>query len=159
MKYQLIDKDEFTVVGMPVKVSLTDPEYQAKIMDLWKEFIPRVDEIKKRKSRFFYGLCNVSEGIKGDDCSFEHMAAVEVASTVKPPKSMKIQKVPKAKFFVVTHKGSLDKLGETYAAIEKEIKKKEFKEDRSKIFFELYDERYKENSDDSEIDIYSLIMD
>jgi len=157
MDHKIVEKEEFLVVGMPVKVSLKDPGYQKKIMDLWKSFIPRVDEIKKRKNELFFGLCNISEGIEGDECSFENIAGVEVESTDDIPEGMKTQKVPAAKYFVVTHKGRVENVGETYCEVEKEMKKLNLKEDRSKIFFELYDERFKEDSDDSEFDLYSAL--
>ncbi|MFC1769408.1 GyrI-like domain-containing protein [Nanoarchaeota archaeon] len=157
MEHKIVEKDEFLVIGMPVKVSLKDPGYQKKIMDLWKGFIPRAGEIKNRKGECFYGLCNISEGIPGDECSFETIAGVEVESGEDVPEGMKFQKVPAAKYFVVTHKGRVEKLGETYCAIEKELKKLGLEEDRSKIFFEFYDERFKEDSDDSEFDLYSAL--
>ncbi|MCP3684845.1 MAG: AraC family transcriptional regulator [bacterium] len=157
MEHKIVEKEEFLVVGMPVKVSLKDPGYQKKIMDLWKGLMPRVAEIKNRKTELFYGLCNISEGIEGDECSFETIAGVEVNSADEIPEGMKAQKVPAAKYFVVTHKGRVEKLGETYCEIEKEMKKLNLKEDRSKIFFELYDERFKEDSDDSAFDIYSAL--
>lgn len=157
MEHKIIEKDEFLVIGMPVKISLKDPGYQKKIMGLWKAFMPRVKEIKNRKNELLYGTCNISEGIEGDECSFEHIAGVEVESAEDIPEGMKAQKVPAAKYFVVTHKGRAEEIGKTYCAIEEEIKKLSLKEDRNKIFFELYDERFRENSDDSEFDIYSAL--
>ncbi len=154
MEHKIVEKEEFTVVGLPVKVSLKDSGYQEKIMHLWQAFISRADEIKYRKDELFYGLCNISKGIEGDDCSFETVAGVEVEKG-EAPEGMIVQKVPAAKYFVVTHKGRVEKLGETYFAIEQEMKSLNLKEDRKKIFFELYDERFKEGSEDSEIDIYS----
>jgi AraC family transcriptional regulator len=159
LEHKIVEREEFLVVGMPVKISLRDPGYKQKLMDLWNEFMPRVQEIKNRKNELFYGLCNISEGIEGDECSFEHMSCIEVESADEVPEGMKSQKVPAAKYFVVTHKGSLDKLGETYGAIEQEMKKLGLEEDRSKMFFELYDHRFKKDSDDSELDIYSALKD
>ncbi|MBN2454664.1 effector binding domain-containing protein, partial [Candidatus Woesearchaeota archaeon] len=141
----------------PVKVSLKEPGYQKKIMGSWQALMPRVAEIKNRKGSLFYGVCNIAEGIEGDDCSFENIAGVEVRSAEGIPEGMKAQKVPAAKYFVVTHKGRVEKIGETYCEVEKDLKKLGLEEDRSKMFFELYDERFKENSDDSEFDIYSAI--
>lgn len=157
MEHKIIEKKEFTVVGMPVKVSLKDPEYQKKIMNTWKEFMTRFNEIKNRKGELFFGICNISEGIEGDECSFEHIASVEVSSTEEIPEGMKAQVVPAAKYFVVTHKGRVETVGQTYMAIEKDLKDLNLEEDRSKIFFELYDERFKEDSDASEYDIYSAL--
>ena len=83
------------------------------------------------------------------------MACVEVENTDNLPETMKSQVVPAAKYFVVTHKGKVETLGETYCAIEKEMKALNLEEDKTKIWLEIYDERFKENSDDSEFDIYS----
>ena len=114
-------------------------------------------EIKNKKTELCYGLCNISNGIEGDPCLFEHIAGVEVESADEIPDGMKSQVVPAAKYFVVTHKGRVETVGQTYCAIEAELKKLGLEEDRSKIFFELYDERFKENSDDSEYDTYSAL--
>jgi len=157
MEHKIIDKEEFLVVGLPVKISLKDKEYQKKIKAAWEEFIPRVEEIKNRKNELFYGVCNISKGIEGDECSFEHICGVEVSSAEDIPEGMISQAVPEAKYYVVTHKGKMETIGNTYYALEKEFKKEGIEEDRSKIFFELYDERFKENSDESEVDIYSPI--
>ena len=157
MEHKIVEKEEFMVVGIPVKVSLKEEGYQKKIKDSWYALIPRVKEIKNRKGELFFGTCNIAEGISGDECSFESIAGVEVTSTDDVPEGMKAQKVPAAKFFVVTHKGRVEKVGETWYAIEKEMKKLKLEEDRSKIFFELYDERFKEDSDDSAFDLYSAL--
>lgn len=157
MEHKILERGEFLIVGMPVKVSLKDEGYQKKIMDLWMSFMPRVGEITNRKNELFYGVCNISGGIPDDECSFEHIAGVEVESADDVPEGMKAQTVPAAKYFVVTHKGRLENLGETYCAIEEELKKLNLEEDRTKMFFELYDERFKEDSDESELDIYSAI--
>lgn len=157
MEHKIIEKDEFLVVGLPIKISLMDKGYQNKIKETWKSFMLRASEIKNRKDERFYGTCNISEGIPGDECSFEHTAGVEVSSVDDIPEGMKATKVPAAKYFMVTHKGKLDKIGETYYAIEQKLKKLKLEEDRSKMFFELYDDRFKEDSDESELDIYSAI--
>ncbi|MFH1439662.1 MAG: GyrI-like domain-containing protein [Candidatus Woesearchaeota archaeon] len=155
MEHKIVEKEEFVVVGMPVKVSLKEEGYKKNITDLWKKFIPKAWEIKTRKSGLFFGICNALEGIEGDECSFEYMACVEVDNINNLPNEMKSQVVPKAKYFVVTHKGKLENLGKTYCELEKEMKALNFEEDKTKIWLEIYDERFKENSDDSEFDIYS----
>ena len=157
MDHKIVEKDEFFVIGMPIKVSLKEPNYPARLKDSWNAFVPRLQEIKNRSGDLFYGLCNVAEGIEGDDCSFEHISGVEVKDDGFVPEGMKLQKVPAAKYFVVTHKGNISKVGETYCALEEEFKKLNLVEDKSKIFFELYDDRFHEDSDDSEHDIYTAL--
>ncbi|MFH1770627.1 MAG: GyrI-like domain-containing protein [archaeon] len=155
MDYKIVEKDEFLVVGIPVKVSLNDEGYQKKIMQTWMDIMPRVDEIKNRSSELFFGICDTSCGIERDECSFESIAAVEVSKIEDVPEGMTSKKVPAAKYFVATHKGRVEKLGQTWGAIEQEMKTQDLKEDRAKIFFELYDERFKMDSDESEIDLYT----
>jgi len=157
MEHKIIEKDEFKAIGLPVVVSLKDKGYKDKIKKIWMDFIPRVDEIKNRKGTEFYGLCSMADGIPGDECSFENIAAVEVEDDSDVPKGMKFQIVPASKYFVVTHKGRADTVGETWNAVMEEMKKLGIKEDPGKIFFELYDDRYKDGSDDSEVDLYSAI--
>jgi len=157
MEHKIIEKDEFRVIGIPVVVTMNDPGYKEKIKDIWTKFIPRLEEIKNRLGSDFYGTCNMSKGIPKDDCSFETIAGVKVAADFEVPEGMKSQVVPKAKYFVVTHKGRADQVGDTWQAVMDEMKKLNMIEDTDKIFFELYDERFKEDSDESEIDLYSPI--
>jgi len=159
MQHKIIDKDEFKAIGLPVVVSLKDKGYKDKIKKIWMDFIPRVEEIKNRKGTEFYGLCNVANGIPGDECSFETTAGVEVPDDSEIPEGMKFQIVPASKYFVVTHKGNVSKVGETWHAVTEELKKLGIKEDTEKISFELYDDRFKEGSDDSQCDLYSAIKD
>lgn len=155
MEHDIIEKEGFKVVGIPVVVSLNDPDYQEKIMDLWIEFIPRADEIDERKDARFYGLCNTSGKDKDDEYSFEYIAGVEVKKDKNIPDGMKLLDVPSEKYFMVTHRGNLNSLGKTYDAIKKEMKKLELKEGKDKISLELYDNRFKEDSEESEFDIYT----
>lgn len=150
-----VEKEGFIVIGLPIKVSLKDPEYQKKIMDSWKDFMKRAYEIKNRTGPEFYGICDVNEGIEGDECSFQNVASVAVSSEESVPEGMIIKKIPKHKYAVCTHKGKITEIGKTYAKMEQELKGKE---DRQGIFFELYDERFKDGGKDSEVDIYAPLL-
>ena len=54
MEHKIIEKPAFNVIGKPIKVSLKDQGYQKQIMQLWQEFMTRVNEIQipiKRKEK------------------------------------------------------------------------------------------------------------
>ena len=154
MEPKSVEREEFTVVGIPVKVSLSDKGYKEKIKAVWGQLMLKLSEIKNRKGEEFYGPCNVSKGIEGDPCSFETLAAVAVKSAEDVPEGMVAWKVPARKYLVWTHEGKPDDVGKTYKVIEEWFKKSDLTEEKEGVWFELYDERYKENSEESKNDIY-----
>ena len=86
------------------------------------------------------------------------MAALMVNSTDDIPEGMTYKNIPAHKYAKFTHKGKLDKLGETYNYIYQNwLPKSEYKHDGKAIELEWYDNRFKVDSDESEFDIYISI--
>jgi predicted transcriptional regulator YdeE len=140
------EKDEFKVVGLDCRTSVQ--ECGKVLPALWQDFMKRADEVKNKKDdKVHYGMCFAKK-----DCNFRYIACSEVSEFEKIPKGMKKEIIPAQKYAVFTHKGKIDKLGETYSKIMEEVKESGLKQD--KIWFELYDNRYIPDSDKSEFDIW-----
>lgn len=147
---KIVYKDSFTAVGMECITTQDDNNINFTIPKLWSSFNPRAGEIKDRRGGAL-GLC-ISEGF--DDCHFSYMACCEVNRVESIPEGMIARTVPACKYLVFTHKGSVDKLGETYDFIYGRYLPNSSYEVQAMIDFELYDERFKPDSPDSEMDIY-----
>ncbi|MBL6991135.1 MAG: AraC family transcriptional regulator [Bacteriovoracaceae bacterium] len=146
-------KDEFLVVGM-------EEEYTHKtscnIPQLWDQFVPLIDKIPNRKGQHYFGVC---EGNPKDinDENFMYMACVEVDNLDEVPQGLIEKVIPKSEYAVFTHKGSLDKLGETTNYIWGSwLPKCGYK--YGAIDFELYDERFNPETMDGELDIWVPIL-
>lgn len=144
-------KKSFKVVG--IEVETTVQECMSKdnpCPKLWEDFMKRYKEIKNTVGGTMYGLC-----IATGECSFKYVACMEVRNFSSVPKGMVKHDVPAGKYYVHEHKGTLDKLGEAYGMLTEKFKKEGIKE--TGIWFELYDERFKLDSDDSIMEIWCAI--
>jgi AraC family transcriptional regulator len=152
MKNRYEKKDSFKVVGLEKETTVQASIKGTAGLDLlWKEFIKRIKEIKnKAGERIDYGVC-----ITTGECRFKYIACVEVTDFKDIPKGMVQYEVPKSKYYVVEHKGKLDRLSETYYNLTELFRKKHIKE--TGIWLEQYDGRFKQDSDDSIMEIWSAI--
>lgn len=116
---------------------------------IWSTLMSKYNEIENAiNPQKMYG---VSFTINEQECSFRYIACVEVGSSDESMAGFEKVEVPSANYFIFTHKGSLDTLGGTYGQIMEELKKVGKIQDN--FWIELYDERYKANSSESEFDI------
>ncbi len=142
------NRDEFKIIGLQIETSVQECKNDNKMPALWEEFIKRVPEISNRVGENFYGV-----SFKTGECEFRCIAAVEVSSLDELPEGMVGEIVPASKYLAFEHKGKLDKLNDTYGQIaEKEMPASGMKE--KDVWLEVYDERFKLDSDDSIIEIW-----
>lgn len=150
MEPKFVMRDEFKVIGM---------EYIGKgengeLPQLWTNFIPRMAEIKNITSpNIAYGVC----GSLNEDGSFSYVAGMEVSELNNIPEGMVGLTIPAAKYAVFTQKGSLESLHSIYDYIYKTWLPNSGIELAESPMFELYDERFDNFSEKSEIDIYVAI--
>jgi len=140
---------ELKVIGLEITTTVQECATNNPHPKLWRDFMKRVDEIKNRVGTNFYGICIETSK---QECNFTSMACVEVEDLSSIPEGMVSKTVPASKYAIWTHKGKLDNLTDTY----KELYEKTIPESGLKpktIWLELYDERYKHDSEDSEFDI------
>jgi AraC family transcriptional regulator len=145
------ERENIKIVGIECHTTVEECMKDNKMPKLWKKFMATEKKIKNRVDGRYYGMC-IAEG----ECGFRYIAGVEVKDFNKIPKGFVKFEAPKSKYAVFTHKGNLDKLNETYGRIyEKDMPASKLKQ--KNIWFELYDERYKHDSDNSEFDIYCSV--
>jgi predicted transcriptional regulator YdeE len=145
------NKEEFSVIGLEVETTVQETQSEKnKLPKLWQDFMQRIEELKNLTPGVHYGLC-ITKG----DCFFKYIACSAVDDKEDIPVDMVKHKVPKAMYAIAIHKGKLDKLGETYGKMEQDLKDKGLKENGT--WLEVYDKRYKENSDDSEFEIWAAL--
>lgn len=109
MQPQIITLPAFKAVGY----SYIGSNSNGEISQMWDQFLPRINELKRNDAHTTYGLClmnnpNANEG------EFEYVASVEVADAENLPEGMVYREVPAYKYAVFTHHGKLDNLRDTY---------------------------------------------
>lgn len=150
MEPKIIEKNKFMVVGMKYYGSNNNNE----IPELWKRFRPRMDEIKNAvNGNVAMGVCEFVDNLT-DESKFTYFACLEVSSLEDIPRGMEGFTVEKNKYAVFTHKGSVDRLGDTYEYIYGSWLPKSEYEPAKSHDFEYYDERFNPGDENSELDIY-----
>jgi len=150
MEPKIIEKNKFMVVGMKYYGSNNNNE----IPELWKRFRPRMDEIKNAANgNVAMGVCEFVDNLT-DESKFTYFACLEVSSLEDIPRGMEGFTVEKNKYAVFTHKGSVDRLGDTYEYIYGSWLPKSEYEPAKSHDFEYYDERFNPGDENSELDIY-----
>jgi AraC family transcriptional regulator len=147
---KIVELDEMTVVGLQ---SLSTHS-QNLVPSLWERFVPRGEEIKDVVDPDVWLGVSFDIVHKDDDTEFFHIVGRKVSSVKDIPEGMSYRRIPAHKYAVFTHKGTLDRLGETYRYIYNIwLPESEHEYDYSHEL-EWYDERFKMNAEDSELDIY-----
>jgi AraC family transcriptional regulator len=151
MEPKIVTKDEFNVVGMRYYGENKNNE----ISQLWDQFIPRIHEIKDPVTReITFGVCYPVED-QTENGEFEYIAAVEVHDFDEIPEGMVGRTVPTQKYAVFTHKGLVEKIGDTYKCIYGMWQPKSGYDLVKAPDFEYYNERFDpDNQEESELDIY-----
>lgn len=129
-----------------------------EIGQLWDRFNARESEVKNVKSGRAFGLCMAShpDVSKKDGQTFVYMAGLPVSKVESIPTGMTTCEIPKGKYAVFTHKGSLDMLPHTVNYIWGTWMPKnvEAYQHKDALDFELYDERFSPETRSGEFDIY-----
>lgn len=149
MEPKIIQKEEFHVIGMEYYGDNKNGEIPA----MWGEFINRIQEIPNRVNLNTYGVCSPIEKMT-DESKFFYIAGVEVTCIDQIPEGMVAKTVPAAQYAVFTHKGSPDKLGQTYEYIMGTWLPNSGYKPMMSPDFEFYDHRFKPDSENSEMFIY-----
>ncbi len=152
---------EKKVIGMGTKfISALSPDNnnQVLIPALWQKYVPRRNEIQFAMGPEDIGVCLNPKGEKShpDECFY--MACAEVKKIEKIPEGMISMTLPEGEFAVFTHKGRVEKLGMTMKYIFGSWLPKSGKKLRDAPDLEIYDQRFKPDSEDSELDIYIPIQ-
>jgi AraC family transcriptional regulator len=151
MEYKQIESKTLKIVGIGVNTSVQNAPKDC--MPIWMEFTKRLGEVKNLVNpQVMYG---VAFTISQQDCTFRYTAGIEVSEFGEIKEGLEQIEVPASNYLIFTHKGKLNTLGQTYNEITEEIKKLE--KEQKEFWIEYYDERYKNDSDDSEFDIWIAV--
>ena len=85
----------------------------AGIPELWEKFIPEIGNIPGQKDEVTYGICCNPDGKGG----FEYIAGVEISKLDDLPERYRWVEVQPQQYAVFEHKGSLDRLPQTFQYI------------------------------------------
>lgn len=145
-----VDKDRFFVVGYSDYGAFFDT---GDIPRLWDRFVPAMNNIPNRiNPTVSYGVeFYHSDFLKTR--SWNYMAAVEVSSLDDIPISMVGKVIPARRYAVFTHRGTPDGLPHLFQAIYSEWMPTSGYAPDGHFDLELYDERFRGDTADSEVDI------
>jgi AraC family transcriptional regulator len=158
MKPQFVTKPEIKVVGMEAKfISILSPDKNnfTVIPALWGSYIPRSKEIGSRKGRFDVGVCmpvDEKERSHPEECLY--LAGAEVDDFSRVPEGMVKRVLPAGRYAIFTHRGKLEGLEHTMSYIYGSWLPTSGETLREAPDLEIYDERFKLDSDDSEVELW-----
>lgn len=150
---EIKEKPEFKVVGKEIETTVQECMTNNPHPKLWTDFMQHLSKIQNRVGNIFYG---VSKEISKKDCNFTSMACVEVSDLGNIPEGLVGKTVPSSKYAVFEHKGKVEDLTKTYQRLyEKDLPASGLKQ--KDIWLEVYDDRFKENSEDSVMEIWVAV--
>lgn len=149
--------DEKRVVGMGAKfISALSPDAKGQnvVGELWSRYNPRGGEIKNRKSWADLGIVTGLNGVKAHPNEMYYLTGAEVSGPGEIPSGMEELVVPAGKYAIFTHKGHITKLGMTMKYIYGSWLPKSGLQLRHAPEIEVYDQRFRHDSEESELDVY-----
>lgn len=153
MKPRIETLSEKKLVGNRTKMSFSDN----RTSELWRSFMPRRKEIRNSLGTDLYSV-EVYPPIFFEkfsaDIEFEKWAAIEVTDFNVTPDQMESLTVPDGLYAVFVHRGSASTVTKTYEYIFRSwLPSSDFTLD-NRPHFALMGEKYKQNDQDSEEEIW-----
>jgi AraC family transcriptional regulator len=158
---QIIEKPPLRVIGIEAPfVSVLSPDatnFQV-IGPLWDKFLHRTKQIPNRVGHAMFGIIyGRPESERTHPHELQYLASVPVSATSTVPDGMVSHNVPAGTFAVFTHRGPIAKIGETVRDIYHAWLPQSGYVHAGIADVELYDERFRMNSEDSEMEIWLSI--
>lgn len=165
MKYEIVERKEIKLVGIKERVFFSKENTIPKI---WGKFFLEIDKIQNKVGKNCYGVAfnmeiksEVSNEITTKSIEeFDEMVCVEVSSFDNVPEGMITKTISPQKYLVFTYKGNPSaedfprKIAKTYDYLYGTLlPATEFQVDKE-FNFELYNDNFKMNDDNSKFDIY-----
>jgi AraC family transcriptional regulator len=146
MEPKIVTKPAFTVVGMKYR----GKNEKSEIPQLWEQFGPRICEIKHLADpHVAYGVMHNYDEESGE---FDYVAGFEVSSVAEVPEGMVSWEVPEQTYAVFTC--TLPTLMETFERAYKTWLPHSGYQRADSPEFELYDENFDSQDENSEMAIY-----
>jgi predicted aldo/keto reductase-like oxidoreductase/predicted transcriptional regulator YdeE len=147
----IVDKEAFQIVGVE-GIGKAESRDNAKI---WAKFMELTPKIPNRDASHGLGITIITKELlqKGET---RYIASNEVTKVDEVPEGMVTETIPSQKYAVFTHIGKITNIGETYQYILGDWVNNNTRFRRVPFApgFEWYDQRYNQNSDESELDLY-----
>ena len=151
MEHIIEDIKEMKIVGIKGKCNMATT--MDDIPPLWMKLKEYSDAIKNKIGECTYGIYTMI-----DEQNCWATASYAVSEVEDVPEGMVSEIIPSMKVAIFTHKGKLEGLKDTYENIMKDwMPKAGLELDYTKPSIEMYDERFKEDSDASEIEIWMAV--
>lgn len=144
-----------TVIGLGAPfISVLSPERNNHIVipRVWDDFTCRIGDVPGRVNQEAMG-CVYCRRAQGPDAGCFYFACVEVAPGTPAPDGLERRELPGGRHAVFTHKGRLDTIGQTMAAIYGGWLPGSGERMRNAPDLELYGARFNPASDESEFEI------
>ena len=155
MQPKIVTCAELKVVGLSAKFisALSPNKNNMKVIPpLWDNFLSQRHRIANVASLVNFGVCEAaSDGAADEACYY---ACTEVTSFKDIPEGMVSKIIPAGDYAVFTHKGVVENIEHTLRYIYGAWLPSSKKELRDAPDLELYDHRFKPNSENSEIELY-----
>ena len=153
---KFVHKAAFKVIGRSTLSTMKNNTIPA----LWGTFGEFCDKIPGQVNpEVGLGICYFEEMPEmTDDTPFTYLVGMEVNTDQEAPKDMQSRIVPEADYAVFEHKGSLDTLHDTYAAIYDQWLPQSAYDRAKSDDFEVYDERFNYGKPDSIMEIWVPVL-
>ena len=154
MEAKVITKPHFQVVGFKIEANLKELESNLG-KQTYHSLIARKDEIQNKKNDhvILIQIYPMKQNFNPAIDRFTQILCYEVSEPSVAPSGMVLHAVPESKYVTVTHKGLESELGRTYDYVYGQWIVETDNESMG-YDFEIWDERYKPESPDNEIDLF-----
>lgn len=146
--------ESFTVIGMSIITSKAEERKSNKIGKLFAAFANRSDEIGSRINDDWIGVSVYPESFTGFE-KYEYIAGYRVTDAQEIPEGMKMRNFPSCLYAVMTHKGSLRRLADSYGYFHSKWLPESGYEYADSYDVQLYESRFLGGDHpESELDVY-----
>jgi len=151
---KLESKEAFTVIGLSCITSKANARKNNTIGKLFSTFLNRADEIRNPVNDNRYGVSIYPDGFSGFE-NYTFLAGYQVSAAEVVPEGMITRTFPAQQYAVVTHKGSLKSLADSYSYFHSKWLPSSGYDYASQYDLQVYDSRFlTPDHPDSELDIY-----
>ena len=158
MSVEIVERESFKVAGLKAKFihALSPDANAAEILGpLWGRMLERVAEFKHRVGHDMYGIvCPLAESDRSHPDELAYVCGVPVSEEGGQPDDFDTIEIPGGTYAKITHRGLLADFAKTVGEIYRGWLPDSGYKHAGTHDIELYDERYKGDAEDSEIDYF-----
>jgi AraC family transcriptional regulator len=159
---QIADKPVLIVVGLEASFlhALSPETTNFKVIPpLWDALCHRAPEVPDRVGQAMYGIIyGRPEAERSHPHELQYIAAVAVNSTANIPPGMTSRTIPAGKFAVFTHRGPINRIGDTCYEIYRVWLPQSAWQHAGIADVEVYDERFSPDGEDSVMEYWISVI-